>query len=214
MLRPMVRIGTLRAPFALLALVILVALVALPALAASPFGPGGAAGRADKPGNGPKASTEPGVDVTLRGSVATTTDADGNTTYTLTANGKTVRLEAGPSWFFADQHPLASSVGKTVTIVGRQHGDEVDVESVDGVALREGGKPAWAGGWKAVGSAHPGWSQEKWDRWQQRVTGSGDKTNRGNGVKPGAAGCWPPGQCREKTPKGDEPAGTPDPNGG
>ena len=36
-------------------------------------------------------------------------------------------------------------------------------------------KPPWAGGWKAVGSAHPGWTQEKWDKWQQKQAAKGDK---------------------------------------
>ena len=100
----------------------------------------------------------------------------------MTVAGKTVRLDAGPSWFFGDKHPLKPFVGKTVTITGEQAGDEVEVETVDGVRLRAEGKPPWAGGWKAVGSAHPGWSQEKADRWHRsrptRPPAEGRRTGR------------------------------------
>jgi hypothetical protein len=203
------RLDPRRAVLALVVLVALIAVVAIPALAASTRGSSGAATIAvnatasEKPGKGPKASREPEVPVTLRGAVAATKDAEGNTTYTITADGKTVRLDAGPPWFFGDKHPLAPFVGKTVTITGEQGGDEVDVETVDGVRLREPGKPPWAGGWKAVGSAHPGWSQEKWDRWQQRQADKRAK-NGAAGAAPGAAGCWPPGQCKDHGPEKPE----------
>jgi hypothetical protein len=194
--------GNLRIPLLGLAIVALLIAVAIPALAASPSGAPEAAA-SEHPGKGPKASKEPEVAVTLSGVVAATTDADGETAYTMTVAGKTVRLEAGPSWFFGDKHPLKPFVGKTVTVTGEQSGDEVDVETVDGVRLRAEGKPPWAGGWKAVGSAHPGWSQEKWDRWQQK---GADKAARGGAA---GAGCWPPGHCKDVSP-----AETPDPNGG
>ena len=132
-----------------------------------------------------------------------TTDADGGTSYTMTVDGKTVKLDAGPSWFFGDNHPLKAFVGKTVTVAGGRRGGEVDVETVDGVRLRAEGKPPWAGGWKAVGSAHPGWSQEKWDRWQAKQAGK---------VGAAGAGCWPPGKCKDHGPKASAEA--PDPNGG
>ena len=207
----MTGLRSLRTPLALFALVLLVALVALPVLAASPNPSGGAAAASEKPGKGPKdrAAKEPSVEVTLQGEIRATTDEDGATTYEMTANGKSVRLDAGPAWFHGDKHPLAAFVGKTVTVVGGQRGDEVDVESVDGVALRAGGKPPWAGGWKAVGQAHPGWSQEKWDRWKAHVDAKGEPGARGNGAKVGADGCWPPGKC-----KADKPTGSDDPSGG
>ncbi len=198
--------ANLRIPLLGLVLVALLIAVAIPALAASPSPSGAAAAKSDHPGKGPKASKEPEVAVTLSGVVATTTDADGETEYTMTVAGKTVRLDAGPSWFFGDKHPLKAFVGKTVTIVGAQRGDELDVETVDGVRLREGGRPPWAGGWKAVGSAHPGWTQEKWDKWQQKQAAKGDKFGAAG------AGCWPPGHCKEHGPKASAEA--PDPNGG
>jgi hypothetical protein len=202
----------LRAPLLAIAVLALAAVVAIPALAASPSpAPGTGHGN----GTGPRASREPAVAVTLHGVVTAATDADGRTSYTMTAGGKTVRLAAGPPWFFATgAYPLASFVGKTVTITGSQRGDEVDVEAVDGTPIRAAGKPPWAGGWKAVGSAHPGWSQDKWDRWQERHPGAAGGLGGpgGNGAAPGAAGCWPPGHCK---PHGsDDPAETPDPNGG
>ena len=182
------------------ALVGLVAVVALPALAAGPSAAPGASAAAKEP-KGPRASKEPEVAVTLRGVVSKTTDADGKTTYTITADGKTIKLDAGPAWFFGDKHPLAAFVGKTVTITGGQRGDEVDVETVDGTRLRAGGKPPWAGGWKAVGSAHPGWSQDKWDRWQERHAGA-------PGAPGAAAGCWPPGHCKQHGPDESEAPAT------
>jgi hypothetical protein len=214
----MTRLRPLRAPLLVLAVAALIAALTIPALAADPSATPGATSAAsqkpegsakpdksakpnktDKEARGPKASKEPEVAVTLRGTIAATTDADGKTTYTVTADGKILKLEAGPSWFFGDKYPLKPFVGKTVTIVGSQRGDEVDVESVDGVALRAPGKPPWAGGWKAVGSIHPGWSQEKADRWAQKMA---DKAARGNGAgKAGATGCWPPGHCKNPAPE-------------
>jgi hypothetical protein len=164
----------------LLAVLGLAILVALPAVATHTPGH-------SPPGQGNKPEKSPEVQVTLRGQVRASTDTDGKTTYTLTAGGKTYELDAGPAWFHGDKHPLKAFVGKTVTIVGgqRQGSLEVDVKSVDGTALRAAGKPAWAGGWKRVGSAHPGWSQEKADRMKAKF---GD--------------CFPPGQCKEKPAKG------------
>jgi hypothetical protein len=186
---------SLRAPLLAVALIALVGVVAIPALAASPSPGGGpsASGKPDKEPKEPKGSEEPEVVVTLKGTVATTKDAEGETSYTLTVDGKTLKLDAGPSWFFGAKHPLAPFVGKTVTISGEQSGDEVEVLSVDGTAIREPGKPPWAGGWKAVGSIHPGWSQEKADRWNAKQGAKG-----GAAGAAGAAGCWPPGHCKDK----------------
>jgi len=162
--------------FLVLALVALAILVALPALAASPS-PG--------PGNSENAKKDkaPNTAVTLTGTIATGTDADGNATYTLRSGGTTYTLGAGPAWFFGDNHPLTPFVGKSLTIVGEKAADsnEVDVETVDGKALREPGKPPWAGGWKVVGEKHPGWSQEKADRFNAKF-----------------ADCFPPGECKDK----------------
>jgi hypothetical protein len=129
--------------------------------------------------------------VTLTGKVGTRTNADGETEYTLTVGAKVLALDAGPSWFYGDKHPLKPFVRKTVTVVGEQEAgkDAVDVRSVDGILIRADGKPPWAGGWKRVGKNHPGWSQEKWDKWQAKVA---EKKAR-FGVD-----CWPPGLC--KTP--------------
>ncbi|HET7677276.1 MAG TPA: hypothetical protein VFK38_05430 [Candidatus Limnocylindrales bacterium] len=180
-----------RAAFLALAALALAVLVALPTLATH------------APGHSPKPdkSKTPETQVTLRGQVGATTDAEGKTTYTLSADGKTYELDAGPSWFHGDKHPLKAFVGKTVTVVGgqRQGSLAVDVETVDGTRLRAAGKPPWAGGWKKVGKAHPGWSQEKADRMKAKF---GD--------------CFPPGQCKDKPNKGadgdDSPA--PGPGGG
>jgi hypothetical protein len=163
-----------RAAVSIAALAVLSLLVALPALGADP---------SPKPGN-PDKSKAPEVSVTLRGAISTATDADGDTIYRFVSGGKTYELDAGPRWFHGENHPLKAFVGKTVTIVGgqREGTTEIDVESVDGQALRAGGKPPWAGGWKSVGSSHPGWSQAKADRFQAKF---GD--------------CFPPGQCKKQT---------------
>lgn len=143
---------------------------------------------------GPKAAKTPANDVTITGTVATRTHADGNTEYTMAAGGKTLVLEAGPRWYFGDDHPLKAFVGKRVTITGSQRAgdDEVDVEAVNGTRLRAAGKPPWAGGWKRVGQRHPGWSQEKWDRWQERAAARAERFG---------TDCFPPGQCKDKPGK-------------
>ena len=148
--------------------------------------------KSPKPG---KADKAPEVEVTITGTVATRTDADGNTEYTTVAGGKTLVLEAGPSWFFGANHPLKPYVGKRVTIVGEQRAGEaeVDVKTVNGTRLRAEGKPPWAGGWKRVGERHPGWTQEKWDRWQTKAAGK---------AKALGTDCFPPGQCKDKPGKG------------
>ena len=167
---------TLRPLVAGLALIALVILVALPVVAADPSARPVAPGQANKP---PKADKAP---ITLTGTVAATTTADGHASYTFSSGGKTYTLEAGPSWFFGDNHPLKAYVGKSVQVVGEVSAGstEIDVESVDGKALRDPGRPPWAGGWKVVGERHPGWSQEKADRFKAKF---GD--------------CFPPGQCKE-----------------
>ena len=121
--------------------------------------------------------------ITITGTVEVAADPDGHDAYSLKDGGTTYQLEAGPPWFFGDKHPLKPFVGKKVTIVGEfaEGSTEVEVATVDGKALREPGKPPWAGGWRVVGSGHPGWSQEKADRMKAKF---GD--------------CFPPGLCKDK----------------
>ncbi|MDF2735249.1 MAG: hypothetical protein K0S97_1872 [Chloroflexota bacterium] len=146
--------------------------VAIPVLAASPH-PSGPPGQVGKPDKGPETA------VSVTGTVRTATDADGRTTYTVTANSKTLTISAGPSWFWGDKNPLAAFVGKSVTIAGTTHGGdtEVDVETVDGKALREAGKPPWAGGPRVDGKTHPGWKDWMTD----------GKPGRGRDSAPGQA---------------------------
>jgi hypothetical protein len=190
---------------ALLALVL--AAVALPTLAANPdTGPGQGNGdrageplnadASDAPGNSGNAKAKkakkakvPTEPITIRGEVTAATDADGDPVYRMTSGGTTYDLEAGPRWFHGEDHPLKGFVGDTVTIVGEiaEGSTEVDVESVNGTALRAPGKPPWAGGWKVVGERHPGWSQEKADR-------MADKAER---MKDKFGDCFPPGKCKQ-----------------
>ena len=132
--------------------------LAIPVLAASPSPSGGPA-KSEKPGKAEKADKASETTVSLKGAVQQSSDADGHPTYTVTVNGKAWNLSAGPPWFWGDKNPLKAYVGKSVTITGTTHAvdAEVDVETVDGMALREPGKPPWAGGPWVVGPTHPGW---------------------------------------------------------
>ncbi|HXG25451.1 MAG TPA: hypothetical protein VNL94_01165 [Candidatus Binatia bacterium] len=124
----------------------------------------------------------PSAPITISGTLERSTDAEGDTTYTLTDGGTTYVLEAGPKWFF-ETYPLEPYVGQDVTVEGEieEGSNVVDVHRIDGNVIREAGKPPWAGGWKVVGERHPGWSQEKADRIREKF---GD--------------CFPPGQCKDK----------------
>jgi hypothetical protein len=181
---------------------LLALIVAVPVVA----GTGG--GKDNAPGQ--QKDKTPKSPITLNGTIEKSTAAgeDGKgpeAVYTLTDGGKTYTLEAGPSWFFeTGKHPLDPYVGENVKVEGEVAEGSTDVEviSVDGKALREPGKPPWAGGWKVVGERHPGWSQEKADRMKAKF---GD--------------CFPPGQCKDKSNAGknhsdDEPGAseTPDSN--
>jgi hypothetical protein len=160
----------------LLAVIALTVIATVPVLAGNPNAPG------------QQKEKTPKAPITLNGTIEAAAGEDGKRSYTLTDGGKTYTLEAGPRWFFdADKHPLDPYVGKNVKVEGEiaEGTTEVDVISVDGKALREPGKPPWAGGWKAVGEKHPGWSQAKADRFKAKF---GD--------------CFPPGQCKEKPAKG------------
>jgi len=139
------------------------AFVAVPVLVAetspsAPTLPSALQAASPKPFKAPKAK-EPELATTITGTVQQGTDADGHPTFTITAGGTTWNLEAGPPWYWGDENPLKASVGKSVTVVGSHHPDsnDLDVETVNGKAIRAAGKPPWAGGPWVVGSAHPGW---------------------------------------------------------
>jgi hypothetical protein len=122
-----------------------------------------------KPGKGPKDKKDKGpeVAITVTGTVQQATDGQGRPTFTLMAGGTTWELSAGPKWFWGAENPLAAYVGKSVTVVGTSHAGaaepEIDVETVDGTAIRAAGKPPWAGGPWVVGESHPGWKPWKTD---------------------------------------------------
>ena len=191
----------------ILAIAAVIALVGLPALAATPTPSAkaepGASGAPGKSGAAPGRAKEktPSVAVELSGRVGTRTNAEGETEYTLTVGSTVYTIDAGPAWYWKDKHPLNAFVGKTVRVAGdqKQGSTEVGVQTVDGKALREPGKPPWAGGWKVVGQDHPGWSQEKADRWAARLA---DKKTRFG------LDCWPPGQCKDASGKPKTPAAT------
>ena len=112
-----------------------------------------------KPERTAKPEKSPEVSTSLEGKIQEGTDVAGRPVYTMTVDGATWILSAGPPWFWGDKNPLAAFVGKSVTVAGtiRAGDDEVDIETVDGKALRAPGKPPWAGGPWVVGPTHPGW---------------------------------------------------------
>ncbi len=171
----------LRPVVALLALVLFAALPAV-TLAVPPDGP-----------PGQKKVKVPKVEVTLQGTVESAPDEKGRPGFSLVADGVSWKLSAGPRWYWRENNPLAPYVGQVVTVVGMsaEGSTEVDVARVNDTEIRAAGKPPWAGGWKRIGSAHPGWSEEKAARW---------------GLKFGD--CFPPGQCKAtSSPAAETPAG-------
>jgi len=137
----------------------------------------------------PQKSHVPSEPIELRGTVRAATDEDGAAAYELVDTaGAAWELEVGPPWWWGASNPLAPYVGKTVTIAGERHPGEreVDVLTVDGKAIREAGKPPWAGGWKVVGERHPGWSQARADRWEAKQAARLARCSSAN----------PPGYCK------------------
>lgn len=136
--------------------------ISIPVLAASPS-PSPLAGATPSPAARPDKSAKPEkgpeTAVTLKGTVQQATDDQGRPSFMMTVDGKTWTISAGPPWFWGAKNPLAAFVGKSVTVVGttRAGEAEVDVETVNGTALRAPGKPPWAGGPWVVGKTHPGW---------------------------------------------------------
>ena len=127
---------------------------------------------------------------TVAGIVEQTADEKGRPTFSISVDGTTWELSAGPKWFWGDGNPLAAFVGSSVEITGthREGDPELDVETVDGQALRAEGKPPWAGGPKVVGESHPGWKAWK--------DGTAEKPGNGHGRENA------PGQLKDKP--GDE----------
>lgn len=171
------------------ALLLVVSLAAVLAIAVPVFGADPSA-KPEPPGQTKQEKAEKGPEIalTLKGTVAKTTNGNGRPTFTLTDGGVTWDLSAGPNWYWGDKNPLAAFVGKSVEVTGRHHtgATELDVDTIDGKALRAAGKPPWAGGPKVVGKIHPGWKA-----WM--VEG---KPGKGHGRENA------PGQTKDKT--GDE----------
>lgn len=143
-----------------------VLLMVAPVSGASPSG---------KPDKGPELAK------TLTGTVASSEDGKGRPTFTMTVGGVTWELSDGPKWFWGAKNPLAAFVGKSVEVVGTYHAGEteLDVDTVDGKALRTAGKPPWAGGPKVVGKIHPGWKDGKPGHGRENAPGQlKDKTER------------------------------------
>jgi len=195
-----------RAAFVVLGATVAAFLIALPALGVDPT-----AKPSQKP-EGPKAtqkaakpdeSEAPEVTITVHGLISKTTDAEGEASFTMTANGKTYQLEVGPPWWWGANNPLASKAGGVHDVTGEVEGssNEIDVLSIDGTAVRQPGRPPWAGGPKEVGSKHPGWKAWK---------AAHDGTKGPNGPKANEGGQSPaPNATPGSTPA---PAGTAQPS--
>lgn len=155
--------------------------IAVPVLGAHPSAKPEPPGQAKQE----KAAKSPEIALTLTGTVAKTTDAKGRPTFTMAVAGVTWELSAGPKWYWLDNSPLAAFVGKSVQVAGtHQAGEtELDVDTVDGKALRAAGKPPWAGGPTAVGKIHPGW----------KASTAEGKPGNGNGR------ATAPGQTKDKS---------------
>ena len=176
---------THRRRLSLLAVCVIVTMaLAIPVLGADPSPSAGVPGQT-KPDRASKADKDPEIALTLRGTVVRTTDEKGRPSFTMTVDGKAWELSAGPKWYWGDRNPLAAFVGESVKVSGTHHQGEnkLDVDTVNGKALRAAGKPPWAGGPKVVGKIHPGWKDWK----------TGDKPGKGHG-REGA-----PGQTRDKS---------------
>ena len=194
----------------IMAVVLLGALLVV-ALASRPLGSQPTGATETGSGRSDQAAKAPATDVSLSGALGSRTAADGTTEYTLTNGDTVLSLDAGPAWFFGDSYPLAPFVGQQVTITGEQRegSTTVDVLTVNGTALREPGKPPWAGGWKTVGERHPGWSQEKADR--QAAKQAAKAARQAAKQERFGLDCWPPGHCKDASGKPATPNATPTP---
>src|SRR6185369_6971952 len=104
---------------ALIGLVGIVALaIAIPVLGADPSSPPGQTkpdkspnpGQQKKAEKGAKEAKTPEIAITVTGTVQQATDGEGRPTFTLTADGKTWGLSAGPTWYRGAKNPLATYV--------------------------------------------------------------------------------------------------------
>jgi hypothetical protein len=110
----------------------------------------------------------------ISGTIVIMEDEDGRTSYFLDVEGTLIELQVGPAWFRDLGAVYGVSEGDEVEIVGNLRSGTPDenasdtakeqavkapqlrIKSVDGES-RPKGKPAWAGGPKVQGEAHPGY---------------------------------------------------------
>lgn len=174
-------------PILLIALVAILG-VAAPVIGATPSpSPTNPAGKTP-PGQEGKSAKGPETPITVSGTIAKATDADGRTTFTVSSGGKTYELSDGPRWFWGDNDPLAAYVGKTVEVKGTTNAGstEIDVDTIDGKALRTEGRPPWAGGPKVVGAKHPGY--QAWKAAHDGTPGNGLGHDKAPGQQKDKAG--------------------------
>ena len=194
--------------FGLLAVAVIAALaIAIPVIAADPSPASSPPGQtkpdvsekpdestssdqADKAAKAGKPAKVPEIAVTVDGTVHQATGDKGRPTFTITAGGKVWELSDGPPWYWGDNDPLKAYVGKSVKVAGStaEGSTELEVESVNGTAIRAAGKPPWAGGPWVVGPTHPGW--KPWMADGKPGNGHGQKTA--------------PGQNKDKSPDSTE----------
>src|SRR4029079_4793707 len=100
--------------------------IAIPVMGADPSPSAGPPGQTkpdksphpNKPDKAAKGEKAPEVAVTVKGTVTKGTDEAGRPSYSVTADGKTWQLSAGPSWDWGGKKPLTAYVGKSVLVAG------------------------------------------------------------------------------------------------
>ena len=184
----MKRLSTERRSLLLVAGLAALLAIAVLVIAADPSpAPPGQQNKPDKPDKAAKEAKGPEVDLTLTGTVTKATDEKGRPTYTITVDGVAWELSAGPKWFKGANDALEAQVGKSVQVSGKHHeGDhELDVETINGQAVRAEAKPPWAGGPSVVGESHPGFKGWKAAKDHAKAGARGRETA--------------PGQVKDKT---------------
>jgi hypothetical protein len=145
--------------------------------------------------------TEPTDDISVAGTqtgvLESSVDEDGRTTWFLNVDGTLVELQFGPSWFTDLAALFGVAPGDEVEIGGNlrdgmpnenasdvaqenaAHAPKLHVKTIGGQE-RPKGKPAWAGGPKVQGEAHPGF--EGWSKGQAKKAEHAAAANEhGNG---------------------------------
>ena len=133
----------------------------------------------------------------VTGMLQTVVGEDGRSTWYLDVDGELIELQFGPSWFSDLAALFAVADGDEVAIGGNLRDGRPDQNASDvakenaaqaprlriktiGGEERPKGKPAWAGGPKVVGEAHPGhagWSKGQARKAENQLDATGAADN-------------------------------------